>query len=82
MPSRTPTPHIRHKGSNVRAPRTGIDLRIDGDTHVNAAFTYTRTGGNRFNSEGRGARYGAWEVMVHSGNLEHVRFNPVHILQP
>jgi hypothetical protein len=23
------------------------DLRIYGDTHVNAAFTYTRTGGNR-----------------------------------
>ncbi|WLR95379.1 RES family NAD+ phosphorylase [Shinella zoogloeoides] len=40
------------------------DLRIYGDTHVNAAFTYTRTGGNRFNSEERGAWYCAWEAMV------------------
>lgn len=40
------------------------DLRIYGDTHVNAAFTYTRAGGNRFNSEERGAWYCAWDVMV------------------
>ncbi|MGD9479682.1 RES family NAD+ phosphorylase [Shinella sp. G-2] len=40
------------------------DLRIYGDTHVNAAFTYTRAGGNRFNSEERGAWYCAWEAMV------------------
>lgn len=40
------------------------DLRIYGETHVNAAFTYTRAGGNRFNSEDRGAWYCAWDVMV------------------
>lgn len=40
------------------------DLRIYGDTHVNAAFTYTRIGGNRFNTEERGAWYCAWDVMV------------------
>ena len=40
------------------------DLRIYGDTHVNAAFTYTRAGGNRFNSDARGAWYCAWDVMV------------------
>lgn len=44
--------------------RRNRDLRIYGDTHVNAAFTYTRTGANRFNSEDRGAWYCAWEVMV------------------
>ncbi len=40
------------------------DLRIYGETHVNAAFTYTRAGGNRFNSDRRGAWYCAWETMV------------------
>lgn len=44
--------------------RRSLDLRIYGDSHVNAAFTYTRTGGNRFNTEERGAWYCAWEVMV------------------
>lgn len=44
--------------------RRNRDLRIYGDTHVNAAFTYTRAGGNRFNSEERGAWYCAWDVMV------------------
>ncbi|WP_333826419.1 RES family NAD+ phosphorylase [Pararhodobacter sp.] len=40
------------------------DLRIYGDTHVNAAFTYTRAGGNRFNTDERGAWYCAWSTMV------------------
>lgn len=40
------------------------DLRIYGQTHVNAAFTYTRAGGNRFNSQERGAWYCAWETQV------------------
>ena len=44
--------------------RRSRDLRIYGDSHVNAAFTYTRAGGNRFNTEDRGAWYCAWEVMV------------------
>ena len=44
--------------------RRSRDLRIYGDTHVNAAFTYTRAGGNRFNSGQRGAWYCAWEAMV------------------
>lgn len=44
--------------------RRSQDLRIYGNTHVNAAFTYTRAGGNRFNSEERGAWYCAWDVMV------------------
>ncbi|WP_158970871.1 RES family NAD+ phosphorylase, partial [Chachezhania sediminis] len=37
---------------------------VYGNSHVNAAFTYTRSGGNRFNAEGRGAWYCAWDVMV------------------
>lgn len=40
------------------------DLRIYGETHVNAAFTYTRAGGNRFNAHDRGAWYCAWESKV------------------
>ncbi len=38
--------------------RRSRDLRIYGDSHVNAAFTYTRVGGNRFNTEERGASAG------------------------
>ncbi|WP_158970631.1 RES family NAD+ phosphorylase, partial [Chachezhania sediminis] len=44
--------------------RRKADLRVYGNSHVNAAFTYTRSGGNRFNAEGRGAWYCAWDVMV------------------
>lgn len=44
--------------------RRAQDLRIYGDSHVNAAFTYTRAGGNRFNTDERGAWYCAWDVMV------------------
>jgi len=44
--------------------RRSQDLLIYGDSHVNAAFTYTRVGGNRFNSEERGAWYCAWDTMV------------------
>lgn len=40
------------------------DLRIYGDTYINAAFTYTRAGGNRFNTEDRGAWYCAWDSLV------------------
>lgn len=40
------------------------DLRIYGNNHVNAAFTYTRKGGNRFNDETRGAWYCSWDAMV------------------
>ena len=44
--------------------RRDRDLRIYGDSHVNAAFTYTRAGGNRFNGDERGAWYCAWTAMV------------------
>jgi len=35
-----------------------------GWTYVNAAFTYTRAGGNRFNREGRGVWYAAMDVVT------------------
>lgn len=44
--------------------RRANDLRLYGESHVNAAFTYTRAGGNRFNSDTRGAWYCAWNVMT------------------
>ncbi|MBO9432528.1 RES family NAD+ phosphorylase [Sulfitobacter sp. R18_1] len=44
--------------------RRSRDLQIYGDTHVNAAFTYTREGGNRFNTGQRGAWYCAWDLEV------------------
>lgn len=40
------------------------DLRVYGNTHVNAAFTYTREGGNRFNSGDRGAWYCSWDALT------------------
>lgn len=40
------------------------DLKVYGQSHVNAAFTYTRAGGNRFNDEARGAWYCSWESMT------------------
>lgn len=40
------------------------DFQLYGNTHVNAAFTYTRQGGNRFNSNICGAWYCAWSVMT------------------
>ena len=55
-------PHIDPR--ELAWQRRSRDLRIYGDSHVNAAFTYTRRGGNRFNSEERGAWYCAWNVMV------------------
>ncbi|WP_240672157.1 RES family NAD+ phosphorylase [Tropicibacter alexandrii] len=55
-------PHIDLRELACR--RRSQNLRIYGDSHVNAAFTYTRTGVNRFNSGERGAWYCAWNVMV------------------
>lgn len=40
------------------------DLQLYGQSHVNAAFTYTRAGGNRFNGEDRGAWYCAWDTLT------------------
>jgi RES domain-containing protein len=40
------------------------DLAVYGNSHINAAFAYTRAGGNRFNDGDRGAWYCAWDVLT------------------
>lgn len=40
------------------------DLQLYGQSHINAAFSYTRAGGNRFNPGDRGAWYCAWESLT------------------
>ena len=44
--------------------RRARDLQVYGNTHINAAFTYTRPHGNRFNDGTRGAWYCSWHVTT------------------
>jgi len=44
--------------------RRSHDLMLYGQSHINAAFTYTRPTGNRFNSGDRGAWYCAWDMLT------------------
>ncbi|QYX56196.1 RES family NAD+ phosphorylase [Roseovarius sp. SCSIO 43702] len=44
--------------------RRSRDLRLYGQSHINAAFTYTRPTGNRFNTGERGAWYCAWDMLT------------------
>lgn len=44
--------------------RRSRDLQLYGQSHINAAFTYTRPSGNRFNGGERGAWYCAWEMLT------------------
>ncbi|PHR24325.1 MAG: hypothetical protein COA37_06205 [Hoeflea sp.] len=44
--------------------RRAQDLKLFGQSHINAAFTYTRPTGNRFNSGDRGAWYCAWDMLT------------------
>lgn len=44
--------------------RRAHDLKLFGQSHINAAFTYTRSTGNRFNSGDRGAWYCAWDMLT------------------
>ncbi len=44
--------------------RRSHDLKLYGQSHINAAFTYTRSTGNRFNSGDRGAWYCAWAMLT------------------
>jgi hypothetical protein len=61
----------------LRAQLQGLaDLKRDelvfgrfGHTFINAAFTHTRTGGNRFNDSNRGAWYCAFEVETSLGEV-------------
>ncbi|MBP2560652.1 RES domain-containing protein [Neorhizobium galegae] len=54
------------------------DLQVYGNTHINAAFTYTRKGGNRFNDENRGAWYCGWDTMT---SLAEVAFHKTRELK-
>lgn len=49
------------------------DLHLYGQTHINAAFAYTRTGGNRFNEEGRGAWYAAYDLQTSAAEVGYHR---------
>ncbi|MGX0878473.1 hypothetical protein ACSSV4_003172 [Roseovarius sp. MBR-154] len=44
--------------------RRSHDLALYGQSHINAAFTYTRPSGNRFNTGARGAWYCAWDMLT------------------
>jgi hypothetical protein len=44
--------------------RRSHDLKLYGQSHINAAFTYTRPTGNRFNTGARGAWYCAWDMLT------------------
>jgi hypothetical protein len=44
--------------------RRARDLAVYGQTHINAAFTYTRPTGNRFNGGDRGAWYCSYDVLT------------------
>lgn len=44
--------------------RRAHDLKLYGQSHINAAFTYTRATGNRFNGGERGAWYCSYHVMT------------------
>ena len=44
--------------------RRANDLKVYGQTHINAAFIYTRPTGNRFNGPERGAWYCSYDVLT------------------
>jgi hypothetical protein len=44
--------------------RRAHDLGLYGESHINAAFTYTRADGNRFNGGERGAWYCSWGLLT------------------
>lgn len=44
--------------------RWSHDLQLYGQIHINAAFTYTRPSGNRFNTGDRGAWYCSWNALT------------------
>ena len=55
--------------SDLDARELAYRARVDGlqrwgHTHVNAAFLYTRAGGNRFNDDRRGAWYSAFDDLT------------------
>jgi hypothetical protein len=57
---------------------TGTDFDAWGQTFISAAFTYTRTGGNRFNDETRGAWYAGFSERT---ALDEVAFHKTRELR-
>lgn len=62
---------MAERGRNLHIDRRELawqrrerDLLVYGNTHINAAFAYTRKGGNRFNDENRGAWYCSWDSLT------------------
>ncbi|KAJ54895.1 hypothetical protein ACMU_14115 [Actibacterium mucosum KCTC 23349] len=53
--------------------RRAEDLRVYGQTHINAAFTYTRPTGNRFNTGDRGAWYCSFETLTSAAEVGYHR---------
>lgn len=53
--------------------RRARDLAVYGQTHINAAFTYTRPTGNRFNSGDRGAWYCSYDVLTSAEEMGYHR---------
>lgn len=49
--------------------RRAQDLVLYGQSHINAAFAYTRVGGNRFNGEARGVWYCAWDALTSAAEV-------------
>lgn len=62
---------MAERGRNLQIDRRELafarranDLKVYGISHINAAFTYTRSAGNRFNDGNRGAWYCSWDVLT------------------
>ena len=49
--------------------RRSLYLQIYGNSHINAAFTYTRPSGIRFNDATRGAWYCSWDTMTSAAEV-------------
>lgn len=45
------------------------DLQVYGQSHINAAFTYTRSTGNRFNGPERGAWYCSYDTLTSAAEV-------------
>lgn len=62
---------VAERGRNLHIDRRELafarranDLQVYGNSHINAAFTYTRPTGNRFNDGTRGAWYCSWDTLT------------------
>jgi hypothetical protein len=53
--------------------RRAHDLKLYGISHINAAFAYTRIGGNRFNDGRRGAWYCSWDALTSAAEVGYHR---------